>query len=147
MMTETYTIQDIAGMTGLNERTIRSYLADGLLKGEKTDGAWRFTAEQFGDFLRQDMVRASVQAKANAVVYDFLITDRRRLPDPGPALGGGPGTRTAGSSVGAGQPAGAALGLPVPGRDGTVHPQRSLGRAGRAAGPDEKLTQKHRKAP
>lgn len=77
-MTETYTIQDIAGMTGLNERTIRSYLADGLLKGEKTDGAWRFTAEQFGDFLRQDMVRASVQAKANAVVYDFLITDRRK---------------------------------------------------------------------
>ena len=76
-MAETYTIQDIAGMTGLNERTIRSYLADGLLKGEKTDGAWRFTAEQFGDFLRQDMVRASVQAKANAVVYDFLIADRR----------------------------------------------------------------------
>lgn len=77
-MAETYTIQDIAGMTGLNERTIRSYLADGLLKGEKTDGAWRFTAEQFGDFLRQDMVRASVQAKANTVVYDFLITDRRK---------------------------------------------------------------------
>ena len=77
-MAETYTIQDIAGMTGLNERTIRSYLADGLLKGEKTDGAWRFTAEQFGDFLRQDMVRASVQAKANAVVYDCLITDRRK---------------------------------------------------------------------
>ena len=24
MMTETYTIQDIAGMTGLNERTIRT---------------------------------------------------------------------------------------------------------------------------
>ena len=78
MMAETYTIQDIAGMTGLNERTIRSYLADGLLKGEKTDGAWRFTAEQFGDFLRQDMVRASVQAKANGVVYDFLMTDRRK---------------------------------------------------------------------
>ena len=77
-MAEPYPIQDIAGMTGLNERTIRSYLADGLLKGEKTDGAWRFTAEQFGDFLRQDMVRASVQAKANAVVYDFLITDRRK---------------------------------------------------------------------
>ena len=78
MMTETYTIQDIAGMTGLNERTIRSYLADGLLKGEKTDGAWRFTAGQFGDFLRQDMIRASVQAKANGVVYDFLMTDRRK---------------------------------------------------------------------
>ena len=77
-MEKTYTIQDIAGMTGLNERTIRSYLADGQLQGEKVDGAWRFTAEQFGSFLGQDMVRSSVQAKANAVVYDFLITDRRK---------------------------------------------------------------------
>lgn len=100
-MAETYTIQDIAGMTGLNERTIRSYLADGLLKGEKTDGAWRFTAEQFGDFLRQDMVRASVQAKANAVVYDFLITDRRKesaaclILDQPSAEGQEPGLREA----------------------------------------------------
>lgn len=77
-MEKTYTIQDIAGMTDLNERTIRSYLADGQLQGEKVDGAWRFTAEQFGSFLAQDMVRSSVQAKANAVVYDFLITDRRK---------------------------------------------------------------------
>lgn len=101
MMAETYTIQDIAGMTGLNERTIRSYLADGLLKGEKTDGAWRFTAEHFGDFLRQDMVRASVQAKANAVVYDFLITDRRKesaaclILDQPSAEGQEPGLREA----------------------------------------------------
>ena len=101
MMAETYTIQDIAGMTGLNERTIRSYLADGLLKGEKTDGAWRFTAEQFGDFLRQDMVRASVQAKANGVVYDFLMTDRRKesaaclILDQPSAEGQEPGLREA----------------------------------------------------
>ena len=77
-MEKTYTIQDIAGMTGLNERTIRSYLADGQLQGEKVDGAWRFTPEQFGSFLAQDMARSSVQAKANAVVYDFLITGRRK---------------------------------------------------------------------
>lgn len=77
-MEETYTIQDIANMTGLNERTVRSYLASGQLRGEKTDGVWRFTGEQFGDFLGQDMVRASIQAKANAVIYDFLKTDRRK---------------------------------------------------------------------
>ena len=80
MKKETYTIQDVAVMTGLNERTIRNYLAQGLLQGEKTDGAWRFTAEQFGDFLAQDTVRASVQAKANAIVYDFLVTGRRKEP-------------------------------------------------------------------
>ena len=79
-MKETYTIPDIAQMTGLNERTIRSYLANGQLQGEKVDGAWRFTAEQFSDFLAQDMVRSSVQAKANAIVYDFLITSRRQEP-------------------------------------------------------------------
>lgn len=77
-MEKTYTIQDVAVMTGLNERTIRSYLAGGQLQGEKVDGAWRFTPEQFGSFLEQDMVRASVQAKANAIVYDFLITGRRK---------------------------------------------------------------------
>ena len=76
-MKETYTIPDIAQMTGLNERTIRNYLSNGQLQGEKVDGAWRFTAEQFSDFLAQDMVRSSVQAKANAIVYDFLITSRR----------------------------------------------------------------------
>ena len=79
-MKKTYTIQDVAVMTGLNERTIRNYLAEGLLQGEKADGAWRFTAEQFGAFLAQDMVRGSVQAKANAIVYDFLVTDRRKEP-------------------------------------------------------------------
>lgn len=31
-MEKTYTIQDIAVMTGLNERAIRSYLADGRLQ-------------------------------------------------------------------------------------------------------------------
>ena len=77
-MKEFYTIPDIAVMTGLNERTIRSYLAEGQLKGEKADGAWRFTAEQFGDFLSRDGVRASVWAKANAAVYDFLSTGRRK---------------------------------------------------------------------
>ena len=76
-MHETYTIPDVAAMTGLNERTIRNYLASGQLRGEKVEGVWRFTAEQFGAFLAQDMVRGSVRAKANAIVYDFLITDRR----------------------------------------------------------------------
>ena len=79
-MKEAYTIQDIASMTGLSERTIRGYLSGGQLQGEKADGAWRFTAEQFGGFLAQDMVRASIQAKANAIVYDFLNTDRRKEP-------------------------------------------------------------------
>lgn len=100
-MEGTYTIQDLVTMSGLNERTIRSYLASGQLKGTKVNGAWRFTPEQFGDFLKQDMVRGSVQAKSNAIVYDFLATDRRTesaaclILDQPAADGGEPALREA----------------------------------------------------
>lgn len=77
-MKELLTIEDLARMTGLSERTIRNYLAGGQLEGEKVDGAWRFTEEQFGTFLGQDMVRQSVRAKANGKIYDFLLTEKRR---------------------------------------------------------------------
>lgn len=76
-MKEFYTIEGIAAMTGLSARTIRSYVASGQLEGVKVDGVWQFTPEQFGDFLCQDMVRQSVQAKANGIVYDFLLAERR----------------------------------------------------------------------
>lgn len=78
-MHEYYTIDDIAGMTSLSTRTIRNYLRMGLLDGEKIDGVWQFTAEDFGRFLQQDMVRQSLQAKSLGLLYDFL----RQPKDPG----------------------------------------------------------------
>ena len=77
-MNEFCTIEDVAAMTGLSTRTVRSYLASGQLEGEKVDGAWRFTPEQFGAFLRQDMVRQSVRAKENGRLFDFLLTEQRK---------------------------------------------------------------------
>ena len=46
-MKELFSIGEIAVMSGLSVRTIRSYLASGQLEGEKINGAWRFTEEQF----------------------------------------------------------------------------------------------------
>jgi len=77
MEQKTYSVADIAAMSGLSVRTVRSYLAMGLLEGEKVDGAWHFTPEQFSAFLAQDMVRQSVQAKAQGIVSDFLRQERR----------------------------------------------------------------------
>ena len=77
MMKDFCTVEDISVMTGLSVRTIRSYLASGQLEGEKVDGAWRFTAEQFSKFLTQDMVRQSVQAKEHGRVYEFMMANRR----------------------------------------------------------------------
>ncbi len=85
-MKETYSIEDLAAMTGFSERTVRRYLASGQLKGEKRDGVWEFTPEQFDAFLRQNMVRQSLEAKDNAFVYDFLLLGRKPAPSACAAL-------------------------------------------------------------
>lgn len=79
-MNDFYRIEDIAAMSGLSVRTIRGYLAKGILGGEKVDGIWRFTQEDFSEFLAQKPVRRATRAKRNGVVTDFLGTSRRRSP-------------------------------------------------------------------
>lgn len=71
-MKDTFSIDDMALITGLSTRTIRSYIADGFLAGDKSSGAWRFTAEQVYAFLQNKAVRPALRAKKNAIVYDFM---------------------------------------------------------------------------
>ena len=66
-------IGHIVQFTGLTDRTIRSYLANGILQGEKINGIWHFTPEQVDAFLRHPAVRPSITAKNNGLVYDFLL--------------------------------------------------------------------------
>ncbi len=63
---KSYLIQDLVLMTGLSDRTIRSYIASGFLRGEKANGAWRFTLEQVESFVRHPAVRPGILAKQNA---------------------------------------------------------------------------------
>ncbi len=67
-----YCIGHMVQLTGLTDRTIRSYLAAGLLEGEKINGVWHFTPEQVDAFVRHPAVRPSILAKSNSLVYDFL---------------------------------------------------------------------------
>ena len=71
-MKDFYTIEDVTLMTGLSDRTIRTYLAQGFLQGDKSTGAWHITGEQLDDFFANPAVLPSIRAKQNAVVYDFL---------------------------------------------------------------------------
>ena len=77
-MKEYYTINDVAMMSGLTTRTIRNYMQMGLLDGEKEDGVWRFTSEEFEAFLTHPTVLPSIRAKRNAVVYDFLLEEKKQ---------------------------------------------------------------------
>lgn len=77
----TYTVNDVKEFTGLSERTLRSYISIGILNGEKINNTWKFTAEEIGDFLSNPTVRPSILAKNNAIVYDFLLDDKKKNPE------------------------------------------------------------------
>ena len=68
-----YTLSDLKIFTGLTDRTLRNYLAMGILVGEKLNGIWHFSAKQVNDFMAHPSVRPSIVAKNNALVYDFLL--------------------------------------------------------------------------
>ena len=71
-MKDTYSINDLAMITGLTTRTLRTYITMGFLSGDKTDGAWSFTPQQIEEFTQHPAVRPSIHAKKNATVFDFL---------------------------------------------------------------------------
>ena len=73
-MKETFSINDVAMITSLSTRTIRTYISTGFLNGEKVNGAWQFTPEQVEAFTQNRTVRPSIKAKKNAIVFDFLGT-------------------------------------------------------------------------
>lgn len=68
-----YTIGHMVQFTGLTDRTIRNYIAAGILEGEKMNGIWHFTPEQVERFVRDPAVKPSILAKKNAMVFDFLL--------------------------------------------------------------------------
>ncbi len=78
MEEELYLISHITLITGLSDRTIRNYIASGILKGEKTNGIWHFTPEEVDAFIKNPAVRPSIVAKNNSVVYDFMLNDSKK---------------------------------------------------------------------
>lgn len=77
-MEKNYTINKVAVMTGLSTRTIRNYLKSGLVNGEKINGIWTVSANDFCDMLGNPAIKPSIKAKHNSVVYDFLADERKK---------------------------------------------------------------------
>ena len=73
-----YLISHLTLITGLTDRTIRNYIASGILKGEKINGIWHFTPEEVDAFIKNPAVRPSIVAKNNSVVYDFMLNDSKK---------------------------------------------------------------------
>ena len=73
-----YLISHLVLITGLSDRTIRNYIASGILKGEKINGIWHFTPEEVDEFIKNPAVRPSIIAKNNSLVYDFMLNDSKK---------------------------------------------------------------------
>ncbi len=68
-----YTMGHLTQFTGLTDRTVRNYITQGFLEGEKINGLWHFTPEAVERFLRHPSVRPSLIVHSNGIVYDALL--------------------------------------------------------------------------
>ena len=73
-----YLISHLVLITGFTDRTIRNYIASGILKGEKINGIWHFNPEEVDAFIKNPAVRPSIIAKNNSAVYDFMINNGKK---------------------------------------------------------------------
>jgi len=67
-----YDINQLATITGLTTRTLRNYLDQGILEGEKVSGCWRFSEENLEKFFSSPDVKRALTAKQHALVFDFM---------------------------------------------------------------------------
>jgi hypothetical protein len=73
-----YTLAQLCRFTGLTDRTLRNYLSTGILQGEKRNGVWHFSPEQAQALVTHPAVRQQILARKNAIVYDFLLENKRK---------------------------------------------------------------------
>lgn len=69
---ELFTVDDIAKMTMLTTRTIRNYLKDGLLTGNKVGGQWRFTKKDVEKLFENSKVEDDMKNERRQEVMDFM---------------------------------------------------------------------------
>lgn len=76
-MNGTYNLNDLALMTGFTTRTLRNYLNQGILRGEKENGMWQFAAKELDRFFQEPFVKEGLRIKRSSVVFDFMA-DRNK---------------------------------------------------------------------
>ena len=70
-----YTLKDLTLISGLTDRTLRTYLKTGVLEGIKEGSTWCFTEEQIEAFFAHEYVKPAIAAKRNAILFDYLKFD------------------------------------------------------------------------
>ena len=66
-----YSISDVAKITKLTDRTIRNYLSNGTLKGQKIGGQWRFTKENIKALFKEQVFEEDISSRAKKYLNDY----------------------------------------------------------------------------
>ena len=67
-MNETFNIDQLAMMTGFTTRSLRNFIKDGFLQGDKSSGAWRFTEDQIKAFVDHPSISPTITSKKTSSV-------------------------------------------------------------------------------
>ena len=77
---EKYTLLDLIRFTRLSERSLRRFISEGVLCGEKQNYKWFFTTQNILDFLSNDSVAAIMESKFNTLLRE--IPNSFSSPEP-----------------------------------------------------------------
>ena len=67
-----YKLKDIMEMLNIPERTIRRHMKDGLLKGKKVGGTWRFEESDLFEYFSQNTLQKTKTTIKLNEIFDFL---------------------------------------------------------------------------
>jgi excisionase family DNA binding protein len=71
-MEKLFTVDDIAKMTMMTSRTIRNYIKEGLLKGNKIGGQWRFTEEDIKNLMQSGKYQTEYASNLRQDILDYI---------------------------------------------------------------------------
>jgi hypothetical protein len=72
MESRKYSLEELSVMTSYTTRTLRTYIKNGLLHGNKVNGRWTFTESDLSNFFSNDFIMQGIKIKSHALINDFL---------------------------------------------------------------------------
>ena len=81
-MSTKLTIEQVATLSGFSTRSIRGFIKNGFLEGDKSTGKWLFTFEQYQAFTNHPAISPTVSSKKLAGILSFLnepLEDNNRI--------------------------------------------------------------------
>lgn len=67
-----YTVNDVAKIMHMTERTIRNYLKDGILKGTRVGGQWRFDEKDIEEMINNSTFRKKFTDNASQMAKNYV---------------------------------------------------------------------------